>query len=551
MKRFPFFLIWIFCFTQAFSKSSVDTAYAIPVGGIRQWISIKGKDTADALLLWLHGGPGESEMEFAYKFSDQLNRHFMVVQWDQRESGKTAELNHSKNISLVQMNQDVEEITSYLLHQFHKRKLFIAGNSWGGYLALQAANKYPEKIDACFLVSPSIYFHESEEMSVRFVKSEALKNKNETAIQETNSIHFPFQSPMDLWLLRKWMFSFHGQNISKTLPPEKVFREYVSPWFPVIAELDRYNPFTEIKKIDCPVYFLLGKKDFIAHPEIAQKFYNQLDAKTKNIFWLDAGHMIILEQSRQMQDIIIKQTENLQNPPMKSVGYSVSNAHSHNDYEQKIPYWMAYEAGFGSIEADIFLVDSVLYVAHDRKELQRRIKLEDEYLVPIISCVQKNNGQPYNEKGKKLQLLIDIKTDSIRTLQALIELLKKYPSLIKINSISWVITGNRPPESDFAYYPDFIRFDGELHKNYSKEALLKISLMSDDFKLYSSWNGKNNLPGGEDSVLNIAIAKSHSLDKPVRFWNAPDAPAAWQQLMKLHADFINTDHIQLLADFLK
>lgn len=307
MKRFPSLLFLIFSCAGALAKPSVDTAYAVRVGGIRQWISIKGKDTSDALLLWLHGGPGESEMELADKFSDQLNRNFVVVQWDQRESGKTAELNHSKNLSLEQMNSDVQEITSYLLRQFHKKKLFIAGNSWGGYLALQAANQYPEKIEACFLVSPSIYFHESEELSVRFVKAEALKSKNNTAIRETDSIHFPFQSPMDLWLLRKWMFSFHGQNISRTLPPEKVFLEYVSPWFPLIQELDRYNPFTEIKKIDCPVYFILGKKDFIAHPEIAQKFYNQLNAKIKNIYWVDAGHMIILEQSRQMQEIMIKQ----------------------------------------------------------------------------------------------------------------------------------------------------------------------------------------------------------------------------------------------------
>jgi alkaline phosphatase len=346
------------------------------------------------------------------------------------------------------------------------------------------------------------------------------------------------------------MFTFHGQNISKTLPPEKVFLEYVSPWFPVIVALDRYNPFTEIKKIDCPVYFLLGRKDFIAHPETAQKFYNQLDAKIKNIYWLDAGHMIILEQSRQMQEIMIKQSESLQKPLVKSVGYSVSNAHSHNDYEQKIPFWMAYQAGFGSIEADIFLVDSVLYVAHDRKELQRGIKLEEEYLIPITNCLQKNNGQPYKETGKTLQMLIDIKTDSIRTLQAVIDLLKKYPALIQNKSISWVITGNRPPESNFAFYPDFIRFDGELHKNYSEAALLKISLMSDDFKRYSSWDGENNLPGKEDSALKYAITKSHSLQKPVRFWNAPDAPAAWKQLMMLHADFINTDHIQLLVDFL-
>ena len=175
--------------------------------------------------------------------------------------------------------------------------------------------------------------------------------------------------------------------------------------------------------------------------------------------------------------------------------YTVANAHSHNDYEQKIPFWMAYNAGFGSIEADIFLVDTTLYVAHDRNELKREMKLASAYLDPILSCLQKNHGFPYGDHKKKLQLLIDIKTDSIHTLNALVSLLKKYPAFIRSQSLSWVITGNRPDESLFNNYPDFIRFDGELHKEYSKTALAKISLMSDDFKIYSHWDGNRSFTG--------------------------------------------------------
>jgi hypothetical protein len=230
--------------------------------------------------------------------------------------------------------------------------------------------------------------------------------------------------------------------------------------------------------------------------------------------------------------------------------YSVSNAHSHNDYEQRIPFWMAYNAGFGSIEADIFLVDSVLYVAHDRGELRRNMKLDTAYLLPLLSCLQKNGGRPFADSSKKLQMLIDIKTGSVATLNALIELLKKYPALIHSTSISWVITGNRPAESLFTIYPGFILFDGELDKIYSKEALSKIAMMSDDFKKYSAWNGENNLTQKDDSLLMSAIMKSHRLQKPVRFWDAPDNPNAWRVFMVLQADYINTDHIDSLAAFL-
>jgi alkaline phosphatase len=230
--------------------------------------------------------------------------------------------------------------------------------------------------------------------------------------------------------------------------------------------------------------------------------------------------------------------------------YDVSNAHSHNDYEQRIPFWMAYHAGFGSIEADIFLVDGVLLVAHDSTELRRKMKLETAYLMPLLNCLQKNNGHPYRDKKRKLQVLIDIKTDSIKTLNALIILLRKYPSLIKPESLRWVITGNRPDRSRFTSYPDFIMFDGEISKSYTKEVLTKISLMSDNFKNYSLWNGENGLPEKDSSALKSAVNRSHRFNKPVRLWNAPDEANAWRWLMLLEVDYINTDHIDSLADFL-
>jgi alkaline phosphatase len=235
---------------------------------------------------------------------------------------------------------------------------------------------------------------------------------------------------------------------------------------------------------------------------------------------------------------------------VQAQSYSVSNAHSHNDYEQRIPFWMAYHAGFGSIEADIFLVDSVLYVAHDREELGRKMRLDTAYLIPITECLQKNNGHPYKDRSKKLQLLIDVKTEATSTLNALIILLNKYPSLIYCKSLSWVITGNRPEESLFTVYPDFVLFDGVLSKNYSRLALSKIAMMSDDFKNYSSWNGENILPLKDDSILHAAVYKSHHLHKPVRFWNAPDQSYAWLSFMMLEVDYINTDHIDSLAAFL-
>ncbi len=235
----------------------------------------------------------------------------------------------------------------------------------------------------------------------------------------------------------------------------------------------------------------------------------------------------------------------------QSTKYTVNNAHSHNDYEQKIPFWTAYNEGFGSIEADIFLEKDSLYIAHDTEELKAHKTLREYYLEPLVKLVKQNNGYAYQDSSKPLQILIDLKTDSINTLNALIVLLKQYPSLINTTSLQFVITGNRPDQSLFTSYASFIWFDGELWKDYSKESLTRIVMLSDDLNNYSHWNGKGKPPAKEWQALTNAVKKAHELGKKVRFWDAPDFINAWYEFMRLGVDYINTDNIVALAAFLK
>lgn len=230
--------------------------------------------------------------------------------------------------------------------------------------------------------------------------------------------------------------------------------------------------------------------------------------------------------------------------------YSVANAHSHNDYEQAVPFYLAYNQGFGSIEADIFLQDGVLLVSHDTAGLKKKRSLQDLYLKPLQSFVQKNQGYPYPDTSRQLQLLIDIKTEALPTLKRLVQELEEYPTLINTRLIKWVISGNRPPDSLYSSYPYFIEFDGVRNQNYNADALSKIVLISDNFRNYSKWDGTGKIPENDVRKLNELIQYAHLLKKPVRFWNAPDNINAWKQLMELGVDYINTDHIKPISDFL-
>jgi YVTN family beta-propeller protein len=238
----------------------------------------------------------------------------------------------------------------------------------------------------------------------------------------------------------------------------------------------------------------------------------------------------------------------------QTVVYTVANAHSHNDYQQHTPFYQAYNEQFGSIEADVHLRNGLLLVAHDSAhdsaDVTASRTLEGMYLVPLLQCIERNGGYVYKDSSRKLQLLIDVKTDSIHTLNALVELFKKFPAIIHNKTIRIVITGNRPAEKLYSTYPAFIWFDGNADIEYSKLALSRIVMLSDDFVKYTRWGGSGPIPDSANRTITALVSKAHQLKKPIRFYACPDITNAWKEMIKLKVDCINTDHITALSDFL-
>jgi alkaline phosphatase len=221
--------------------------------------------------------------------------------------------------------------------------------------------------------------------------------------------------------------------------------------------------------------------------------------------------------------------------------YTAQNAHSHNDYAQQKVFHLAYNEGFGSIEADIHIVNNEILVGHDTKDLKASNTLENLYLKPLVA---------YNQPDRKLQLLIDIKTDSKTTLDQLVVLLGNYPSITNNKNIKIVISGNMPAPALFEAYPDFIWFDGRLSTQYAPNQLTRIALISEDYYKVIGYKFIWPLDNVSIDKAKQFIDKVHQLGKPVRLWASPDKPAAWEQFMQWGVDFSNTDKIKELADFI-
>lgn len=230
--------------------------------------------------------------------------------------------------------------------------------------------------------------------------------------------------------------------------------------------------------------------------------------------------------------------------------YSTLNAHSHNDYEKEKPFWAAWEEGFGSIEADVFLVNDRIVVAHDTSQLKRNWSFDSLYLKPLAKCIENNKGAVYRDKKKTLQLLIDLKTPADPLLPKLISQIQQYPSLVNNPSLKVVITGSRPAPELYTSFPGWVYFDGELSVSYTDAQLKRIEMLSDNFANYSTWKGAGRISAAELETVQAAIKKAHAANKKVRFWNAPDSVNSWTSFISLGVDYINTDKIKPMGQFL-
>lgn len=230
----------------------------------------------------------------------------------------------------------------------------------------------------------------------------------------------------------------------------------------------------------------------------------------------------------------------------QSLSYAVSNGHAHNDYEHNLPFIQAYNLGFGSIEADVILDRDTLYVGHNHRDIfSKPLFFEKDYIQPLNKALQEQK-----DTTRKVILLIDLKTEAVSTLKRVMAVIEKYPLLTKTAAVQFVITGNQPPASDFDAYPAYIYFDGNINNPAHIQHIARIGMFSDNFRKYSSWNGKGTIPVEERKKLDAVIKQVHALNKRIRFWGCPDNLHTWQVFMKMQVDYINTDQIEQLAAYL-
>lgn len=235
----------------------------------------------------------------------------------------------------------------------------------------------------------------------------------------------------------------------------------------------------------------------------------------------------------------------------------LTNAHAHNDYEHPRPLLDALDHGFCSVEADIYLVEGRLLVAHDRDKVAASRTLQALYLDPLREWIKRNGGRVYRN-GPVVTLLVDIKSEAESTYSALRTVLNDYADILcsyssgaaETKAVLVIISGNRPKKTMAAESERHAALDGRLEDLEGNAPSHLIPLISDNWTRLFKWRGVGPFPENEWRKLREIVAKTHAQGRKIRLWATPDRPEVWQELLASGADFINTDNLSELQAFL-
>jgi pimeloyl-ACP methyl ester carboxylesterase len=318
--------------TKIKTPNGISSLEQVPLGGLNQWIFIRGTDQNNPVLIFLHGGPGEPVlgMSSSRNLDTRLIKHFIVVHWDQRGAGKSYNTEipvHS--MTLDRLVEDCNALIDYLREKFNTQKVFIVGYSGGTIMGIKTAYKYPEKIHAYIGVAQIINEYEGDKISYNFIIKEAEKSGNLKKLNAIKAIGLPpYDTPDKHFEKARYIGRYggfvHGNPIKQM--GGVVFNYLTSPEYSISEgirtikgkglhftmnamydELKTIDFINEIKTIKVPIYFFAGKYDMISPTILVKKYYNSLDAeKGKKLFIFEkSAHFLIKEEKEKYQSLLI------------------------------------------------------------------------------------------------------------------------------------------------------------------------------------------------------------------------------------------------------
>lgn len=288
------------------------------------------------MLLFLHGGPGASATALLRKFNHELENHFTMVYWDQRNAGKSYNKKTSKEeIKVAKYIQDVDTLVAYLKNRFNADKIFLIGHSWGSRLGLYAIQKNPENFIAYVGIGQELASFEGELISYQYTLKKAKELNNVKAVKELEEIGEPQSGEYTkmykngFWGLVKqkdWLLKLGRERYGNTKYNDWIFSIWSSKEYSFLdlikygkssgfsagniiydPEFNNIDLFKQIPELKIPVFFISGAYDYNTPWELVERYNNTLNAPQKEFIKFDkSGHSPVFEEPERFNKEIIR-----------------------------------------------------------------------------------------------------------------------------------------------------------------------------------------------------------------------------------------------------
>jgi proline iminopeptidase len=332
-------------FDRIVTPNGVQESFIVTLGGARQYVSVRGADRRNPILLYIHGGPAQVELPISWSFQRPWEDYFTVVEWDQRASGKSMRLNDPKAIAPTlkpdRYRDDAIELIELLRRRYGKPKVFVLGHSWGSAVGLSVAIKRPDLLYAYVGMGQLIDFQQNETRSYATVLEQARRDNNAQAVKELEAIApYPGTGDFDVaktGVERKWSVHYGGLAAGRDDGDYYTHMGRLSPeygaddrtaWdagselsmttlWPTLARLS----FEDVHELGTPIFLFLGRHDTTTPPEIAADWLQQLKAPQKSLVWFDnSAHLPMIEEPGRTLQALLTRVRPLAGPDLPPGG---------------------------------------------------------------------------------------------------------------------------------------------------------------------------------------------------------------------------------------